>query len=83
VVARDEHGLGGRDALEPLRERAFEERVLGGEVALERERDVAGDQQQIALRDLRQVLVDVGGADDAGQGLIRIRANSVSIPLAV
>jgi hypothetical protein len=38
----------------------------GGEVALERERDVAGDQQQIALGDLRQVLVDVGGADDAG-----------------
>jgi hypothetical protein len=83
VVARDEHRLGGRDTLEPLRERAFEERVLACEVALERERDVAGDQQQIALGDLRQVLVDVGGADDAGQGLIRIRANSVSIPLAV
>ena len=64
VVARDEHRLGGRDALEPLRERALEERVLGGEVALERERDVAGDQQQIALGDLRQVLVDVGGADE-------------------
>jgi hypothetical protein len=83
VVAGDQHRLGGRDALEPLRERALEERVLRGEVVLERERDVAGDQEQVALRDLRQVLVDIGGADDAGQGLIRIRANSVSIPLAV
>jgi len=64
VVAGDEHDLGGRNAVEPLPELAHEERLLGGEVSLEREGDVARDQQDVALGDIDQVFVKIGRADD-------------------
>jgi hypothetical protein len=66
VVAGHQHDLGGGNPFEPLLERTREEHLLGGEVAFERERDVARDQQDVAVGNLDQVLVEVSGADDPG-----------------
>ena len=70
VVAGNEHDLCGRNPIEPLLELAREERLLGDEVALEREGDVPGDQQEVALGDVDQVLVEIGRADDPGHRVI-------------
>ena len=66
VVAGDENDVGRRNALESLPELAGEERLLGDEVALEREGDIPRDQQHVALRDVDQMLVKIGCADDPG-----------------
>jgi hypothetical protein len=64
VVAGHQDDLLGRHAVQPVLELAGEECLLGDEVALERERHVAGDQEQVTRRDVDEVLVEVGGADD-------------------
>jgi hypothetical protein len=50
MVAGHEYDLLRRDAIEPVLERSGEERLLAAQVALERVRDVAGDEQQFARR---------------------------------
>jgi hypothetical protein len=68
VVAGHEHDLVRRDPIEPVLERSGEERLLAGQVALERERDIAGDEQQLARRDVDEVLVQIRDADDPRHG---------------
>jgi hypothetical protein len=62
VVAGDQDDLLRPDPLQPVLELASEERLLADEVALEGVRHVAGDEQQVACRNLDEVLVQVGDA---------------------
>jgi hypothetical protein len=68
MVAGEEHDLLGRRLAEPGLERSGEEPVFGVQVALERERHVVANEQQVAGRDVDEVLVQVGDADDRGHG---------------
>jgi hypothetical protein len=78
VVAGVQDDLTGRHPVQPVLERAGEERVLGGEVALEGERHVTGDQQQLARGNVDEMLVEVGGADDRRHD--RARMASIRAP---